>query len=61
MNKIMDWITEQIAIGNFIDAQNVVVGEVNVNAILCLKPNCCDDDGEELDILCLPLADGAGM
>jgi len=35
----MDWITENIAIGNFIDAENATKDEVD--AILCLKPDCC--------------------
>jgi len=54
----MDWITDQIAIGNFRDAREVTPEEVD--AILCLREECCDDAQPELEILCLPLADGAG-
>ena len=53
----MDWITEQIAIGNFIDAQNALN---EVDAILCLKENCCDEGRVDLEILTLPLFDGFG-
>ena len=31
-----------------------------VDAILCLKPGCCGEDNENIEILCIPLADGAG-
>ncbi len=54
----MDWITPQIAIGNFIDAGNV--SEAEIDAILCLKAGCCDESDERFDILCLPLTDGSG-
>jgi atypical dual specificity phosphatase len=54
----MDWITENIALGNFIDAKNV--SKNDVDAILCLKPDCCNDADGRFDILCLPLVDGAG-
>lgn len=37
----MDWITENIAIGNFIDAQNASADDLD--AIICLKPDCCDE------------------
>ncbi len=53
----MDWITGQIAIGNFIDAQNV---SNEVDAILCLKENCCDEERIDFEILTLPLLDGSG-
>lgn len=53
----MDWITEQIAIGNFIDAKNI---SNEVNAILCLKENCCDEGRVDLEILTIPLLDGSG-
>jgi len=46
----MDWITENIAIGNFIDAENATKDEVD--AILCLKPDCCSDDHETIDVMC---------
>ncbi len=54
----MDWITPQIAIGNYLDAQNAK--EEEVDAILCLKPNCCDETNDTFDIACVPLVDGAG-
>jgi atypical dual specificity phosphatase len=54
----MDWITENIAIGNFIDAQNA--STVKLDAILCLKPECCDEYNEDFAVLCLPLIDGSG-
>lgn len=54
----MDWITPQIAIGNFINAQNASPAEID--AILCLKTGCCDENDDRFDILCLPLKDGVG-
>ncbi len=54
----MDWITDHIAIGNFLDARNV--SSRDVEAVLCLKENCCDEDHESLDVVCIPLVDGAG-
>ena len=54
----MDWITEHIAIGNFVDARELKKGEVN--AILCLIDNCCSEDNEEFDIVVIPLVDAAG-
>ena len=54
----MDWITENIALGTFLDAEQATKKEVD--AILCLKPDCCSEDNEELDVLCTPLVDGAG-
>lgn len=54
----MDWITQQIAIGNFIDAENAA--EAEIDAILCLKTGCCDENNEYFDVLCLPLTDGSG-
>lgn len=53
----MDWITEQIAIGNFLDATQRS-GEVD--AILCLKEHCCNVNRTDVDILCMPLVDGPG-
>jgi protein-tyrosine phosphatase len=52
----MDWITEQIAIGNYIDAINCAS---DVDAILCLKSNCCDNR-TDIDALCFPMNDGPG-
>jgi protein-tyrosine phosphatase len=54
----MDWITEHIAIGNFIDAEKTSKNEVD--AVLCLKPDCCSEDNKNIDVMCLPLEDGAG-
>lgn len=54
----MDWITNTLAIGNFLDARKV--RESEVEAILCLKSDCCNEDNREFDILCVPLVDGAG-
>lgn len=54
----MDWITDRIALGNYIDAENA--RKKDVDAILCLKPDCCNEANEELDILCIPLVDGSG-
>lgn len=31
-----------------------------MNAILCLKPDCCNEDSVDFDILCIPLIDGSG-
>lgn len=55
----MDWITDNIAIGNFLDAREAVVSR-SLDAILCLKPECCDEGNEDFPILCIPLEDGAG-
>ena len=52
----MDWITDQLAIGNFLDAQSLPDG---VDAVLCLKEDCCDGR-TDVDTLCLPLLDGPG-
>ncbi len=54
----MDWVTKQIAIGNYLDAKNASPAEVD--AILCLRPDCCDEDSDDFDMLCVPLSDGAG-
>ncbi len=53
----MDWITPQIAIGNFLDAQQV---SDEVDAILCLKEECCDEGRTDIDVLAIPLIDGRG-
>jgi protein-tyrosine phosphatase len=52
----MDWITDQIAIGNYIDA---IECASDVDAILCLKLNCCDTR-TDIDVLCFPMNDGPG-
>ena len=54
----MDWITENIAIGNYIDAKNALPEEVD--AILCLIDNCCSEDNDKFDIVVIPLVDAAG-
>lgn len=51
----MDWITENIAIGNFLDAQN----PEGIDFILCLKPDCCTER-EDIETVCIPLIDGVG-
>lgn len=52
----MDWLTSHIAIGNFKDAQD---GASEVDAILCLKPECCKGR-DDVEVLCVPLIDGSG-
>ena len=52
----MDWITDQIAIGNYLDAQSL---PPEVTAVLCLRDNCCTDR-DDVDALSVPLVDGAG-
>lgn len=52
----LDWITDQIAIGNVNDA---LAPDPAVNFILCLKPGCCTDRSD-FDAVCIPLVDGAG-
>ena len=52
----MDWITDQLAIGNFLDAQSLPEG---VGTVLCLRQDCCDGC-TDVDALCLPLLDGPG-
>jgi hypothetical protein len=54
---MLDWITPQIAIGNFLDAQQVTD---EVDAILCLKEDCCDESRTDIDVLVVPLIDGKG-
>ncbi len=64
----MDWITEQIAIGGIRDAAAFFKNEQkkasssDINAILCLDPDCknCDKQSENFNIECLPLIDGSG-
>lgn len=55
----VDWITDNIAIGNFLDAREAIVSR-SLDAILCLKPECCDEGNEDLQVLCVPLEDGFG-
>lgn len=53
----MDWITDNIAIGNFQDARP---GYAAVDAILCLKEDCICKNREDVDAFCVPLIDGSG-
>jgi len=52
----MDWITNNIAIGNLVDAKQP---DLDVDFILCLKPDCCTDRSD-IETVCVPLIDGAG-
>ena len=52
----MNWITENIALGNFLDAQNP---PAEIDSILCLKPDCCQGR-KDIDVLHIPLVDGSG-
>lgn len=54
----MDWITENIAIGSKIDAQDICEGEFD--AVLCLVEDCCDEDDERFDVMNIPLVDSGG-
>ena len=49
-----DWITDQIAIGNFLDAESLPDG---VDAVLCLREDFCDGR-TDVDALCIPLFNG---
>ncbi len=53
----MEWITANIAIGNFIDAKSA---SDEVDAILCLISDCCDEKSVEVDVLAIPMVDGVG-
>lgn len=53
----MDWITDSIAIGDFTDVESA---PAEVDAILCLKQDCCDEENTNVDVFCLPMVDGAG-
>lgn len=53
----MDWITDQVAIGNFRDAASVSSAEVS--AIVCVA-GCCDPDRVEPDVYVFELIDGPG-
>lgn len=54
----MDWITEHVAVGNFIDARDVT--DADVDAILCLRPGCDCEERDDVDAVVYPLADGPG-
>jgi dual specificity phosphatase 12 len=51
----MDWITDQVAIGNIFDAQSL---PREIDTVLCLL-DCCEDR-TDVDALCIPLQDGPG-
>lgn len=53
----MDWITAQIAIGNYLDSAAL---PADIDAVLCLRENCCNEARTDKDVLCIPLVDGAG-
>ncbi len=53
----MDWITDQIAIGNFLDAQALTA---EVSAVLCLKEGCPCGERDDVDAIQVPLIDGMG-
>ena len=56
----MDWITPQIAIGNFEDAKAVGTSpDCAVDSILCLREDCCEDR-DDVDAYAVPLKDAAG-
>lgn len=55
----MDWITDSIAIGNFLDAQSEALSG-SVDAVLCLLPDCPCKTRNDLDALHIPLIDGSG-
>ena len=52
----MDWITDQIAIGDALDAVNHAP---EFDSILCLLSDCCGDR-TDIDGYCVPLHDGPG-
>jgi atypical dual specificity phosphatase len=52
----MDWITEQIAIGDALDAVNFAP---QFDSILCLLSGCCEER-TDIDGYCVPLHDGPG-
>lgn len=54
----MDWITDQVAIGNIFDAR--AVRPHDVDAVLCLLPGCSCEERIDLDAFAVPLIDGSG-
>ena len=54
----MDWIRPDLAIGNHLDARAVDADAVD--AIVCLKPRCCDEDRTDIDVYAFPMIDGGG-
>jgi atypical dual specificity phosphatase len=55
----MDWITDHIAIGNFVDAQSDRLPD-QVEAVLCLREGCSCEARTDVDALHIPLLDGPG-
>jgi protein-tyrosine phosphatase len=55
----MDFITDQIAIGNYLDAARDTLAR-EVDAILCLRGDCACEARDDIDVLYLPLNDGPG-
>ena len=53
----MNWIIDQIAIGNYRDA---AAPPSDIDAVLCLREDCCDAGRTDVDVLCIPLIDGPG-
>ena len=53
----MNWIIDQIAIGNYRDAE---APPSDIDAVLCLREGCCDEGRTDIDVLCIPLIDGPG-
>lgn len=53
----MDWITDNIAIGDFKDAE---AHFDDFDAILCLTQDKCCKDREDVDTFCVPFIDGVG-
>jgi protein-tyrosine phosphatase len=52
----VDWITDHIAIGSFLEVQSLPDG---IDAVLCLREDCCETRSD-VDVLCIPLIDGPG-
>jgi protein-tyrosine phosphatase len=52
----VDWITDHIAIGNFLDAQSLPDG---IDAVLCLREGCCETRSD-VNARSVPLRDGPG-
>ena len=52
----MDWITQQIAICIFLDAQTLAD---EVDTVLCLREDC-GGDRTDVEAVCIPLLDGGG-
>ncbi len=54
----MDWITKNIAIGDYIDSKKAQEGDFD--AILCLVSSCCNIADTRFNILNVSLIDAAG-